>query len=162
MTTVEIREYLRFWFGNLPESVISDEDMDAIIELVRIQYPDATDCQLLYYSALAILSWLIRKDSQGSSGQVGTGEVKSREESRGKTRIKVDFDVGTSGGSTGSWVSMLEDLQADPNSIGCPVFPISTAGEIGSVIIGVTKDRFDTAAPWRQNLLSPKKKSWYD
>lgn len=162
--TSEVISYIRFWLGNLPESVISDEDMAQIIAIVRLQYPSATDCQLLYYSALAILSWLIRKDSQGSSGTTGTGEVKRLEESRGKTKIVKEWNVGTSGGTTGSWDSILEDLLANPDSIGCPVFSVDpdsgTAG--GMVTINVSKDRFDTGTPWRQNLLSPKKKSWYD
>jgi len=162
MDNISVIEYIRFWLGNLPESVISDEDMGKIIDLVRAQYPSISDCELLYRSTVAVLEWLIRQDSQGSSGTVGSGEVKKRTEERGRTKISQEWDVGTSGGTTGSWDSILEDLLANPDSIGCSVFVDNATSNTGSVIIGVTKDRFDTASPWRQNLLSPKKKSWYD
>ena len=160
MDDISIIEYVRWWLGNLLGSVISDEDMQKILDMVRLQYPDASDCQLLFYTTVAVLEWIIRKESQGSSGSVGTGEVSKRIEKRGRTSIEVAYDVGTSGGTSGSWDSILEDLLGNPDSIGCPVFPVSTSGEIGSVVFGITKNRFETSAPWRQNALTPKKKTW--
>ena len=160
MTNEEAIEYIRFWLGNLPESVISDEDMGKIIDLVRLQYPNISDCELLYRSTVAVLEWLIRQDSQGSSGTVGSGEVKKRTEERGRTKVSQEWDVGTTGGTTGSWSSILDDLLQNPDSIGCSVFAIPTSGEIGSVVFGITKNRFETSAPWRQNAKTPTKKTW--
>ena len=163
MTEDEIAmEYVRWWLGNLTESQLSEEDMQKLMAMVNTQYPDATLCQKQYYLAVSVLKFLIRKDSQGGAGSVGSGDVKSLEESRGDTKIKKEwYDSSTSTASSASWDTILEDLESEPDSIGCSVFSEETSTSTGSVIIGGTgKDRFDTSAPWRENLLSPKRKSW--
>ena len=152
MTDEELATFIRFWLGGLTEEDISTEDLQTIIDMTRSQYPEATDCQLKYYATVNTLNWFIRKGSTSES----TGEVKSREEQRGKTKIKVEYDVGSATGDGWGWAKTLEDLEKDPNSIGCVVFPDGK----GLVVIGVTKGRFETVAPWRQNLTTPTRKLW--
>ena len=161
MDNSEIEVYIRFWLGNLSESDVTPEDFDKIIELTRVQYPTATDCQYLYYTTVNLLSWLIRQDSQGSSSSTVAGAVTKRKEKRNNTEIEVTYSDGGESVTSASWETLLDDLESNPDSIGCIPFQASTSGT-GSVIIGSSKDRFETASPWRQNQLSPKRKSWYD
>ena len=135
MTDTEILAYVRFWLGNLPATIISDEDMLKLLQIVRLRYPQATDCQILYYLTVAVLEFLLRKDNQGSAGSVGTGELKSRTEKEGDVTVTEQYDVGSSAGKVAGWEAILERLLEDPDSIGCPVFPAGTERR-GTVIIG--------------------------
>ncbi len=154
MTDAELIVWLRFWLS-LTDADISDADLLIILDGVKAQYPSATDCQLKYYFAVAVLEHFIRASSKGSAGSTGTGAIKKRREKRGNSEVELQYDVGTSGGTQASWDTILEDLKKNPNSIGCTPFPITPdeAGAQGSVIIGgLGSGRFETNTPWRQNL----------
>lgn len=138
----EIGEYLRWWLGDLPTSAISDETLVFIIELVIDRETTATPCDIIYLSAVDLLKYLIRKNEQGTAGTggvQGSGEVKKLTEKVGNTSLTYEYDVGVSGGTSGKeagWDRILDDLQADPNSIGCPVSTVE------AVVKGVGQPHF--------------------
>ncbi len=137
MTDVELITWLRFWLADITEATISDANMQIILDTVQAQYPSASECETKFRFAVQVLEWLIRNQAKGSSGSSGSGAVKSREEKRGASTIKIAYDTsGTVASSTG-WDKVLEDLLAAPNSIGCTVFPSTgSTTQSGSVIIG--------------------------
>ena len=153
MTVQELNDFIRFYLGDIDETVIKDTNLNIIIQSVLTQGIAQNDCQEKYYSTKAVLEWLIRADAKGSSGSVGSGDVKLREEEIGKRRIRVEYDVGTSKGTNSSWSSVLEELIDNPTSLYCNPFPVTETdpenANTGAVRIGVTKERFSTAAPWR-------------
>jgi hypothetical protein len=161
MSDVQMIAWLRFWLGNLPITTISDADLQIILDGVRAQYPSANDCQIQYYFAVATLEWLLRQEAQGSAGQAGSGDVKKRTEERGRTKITQEWDVGSSSGASTGWDAVLEDLLADPNSVGCSVFPPSGDAQSGSVIIdGQGVGLYETNAPWLKSTQRRKSGSW--
>ena len=117
-TTVEIISDIRFFLGNLSTDDISDADMTIIIEKVVANNPEYTDCDVLYYSTVEVLRWLIRAQSAGDSGSVGSGAIKIQEEKEGDVRYKTEwYDSGTTTSQSG-WSDILDDLLSSPNSIG--------------------------------------------
>lgn len=169
MTDVEFIAWLRFWLGDLPVSTISDANLQLLLDSVKEQYPSATDCQIKYYFAIAVLEWLIRTGAQGSAGTAGSGELKSITEKVGDVSTRKDFDVGTSSGVATGWDKVLEDLRANPNSVGCTVFTPATGGSAASSVIfgGVSQSEYDkvnnnpdSRNGW--NVKSPFRKSLYD
>lgn len=155
---INLEEFCRFWLGDLTEDELSCESMQLLLDITFMQFPDASDCELKYRALVNILQYLIRKESKGTSGSEGTGNVTRRKEKRGNTEIEVYWDSASSSGDDASWSSILTDLEDDPTSIGCTPFPDASGS--GSVIIGVSKCRFDPVAPWRQNLITPTRKLW--
>ncbi len=159
---LEVEQYIRFWLGNLEESQISSADMQILIAMEVGKYGNTAICKVTYYSTLAVLRWLIREGAKGSSGSVGGGAISKVKEQVGKRVKEVTYDVGTSSGTSSGWDKVLKDLMADPSTIGCnPIDTVVGATSGGSVIIGGSgKDRYDSATPWRQNRLSPTRKTW--
>lgn len=145
--------YIRFWLGNVDTSIITDEDMTFLIAVNIGKYGE-DNCKIVYYSTLDILRWLIREGAKGSSGSAGSGEVSERREKIGKREILEKYAVGTSSGQATGWDKVLEGLLDSPSSIGCNPIDSGTGTGTGggSVIIGVSKDKFDHATPWRSNL----------
>jgi len=169
----EINEYLRFWLGGLPESTVSNETLNFIIDLVIQRETAATPCDIIYFSAIDLLKYLIRKGEQGSAstgGVTGSGEISKITEKVGSTSLTYEYDVGTSGGTSSKeagWDRVLEDLQSDPNSIGCPVSTVEAVVKgVGQPHFGgvsqkeydrVQKDSdsrngFSYSSPFRQHL----------
>lgn len=161
MTDQEILDYFRWWAGNVSESTISDEDLQKILDMTRNQYPNVDSCTTLYRFIVNVLLWLIREASKGSTSSTVAGAVTKIYEQRGGTTKYEEYSDGGDTVTSASWSTMLEDLEDNPSSIGCSPTLSSSDGSTGSVIIGVSKDRFDTSTPWRQNQLTPKRKSWY-
>ncbi|CAM0038555.1 hypothetical protein VPHF88_0038 [Vibrio phage F88] len=161
MSDVEFIEWLRFWLS-IDTNVISDEDLQKILDSVQEAYPTATDCQIKYYFAKATLEHLIRAEAKGQSGQAGSGAISKIKEKIGKREKEVTYDVGTSSGTSSGWDKVLEDLLADPDSVGCTVFPSTDGENTGSVIIGVNTEKYTFSSPYRQNLnmYSKKKSPW--
>ena len=151
MTDQEFIDWIRFWLC-LDEADITDSDLQIILDTVKDQHPDGSDCQIKYYFAIATLQHLIRKQIKKSSGSTGDGALKRRREKMGRREVEIEFHGDSD--SDSSWESLLEDLKADPNMIGCVVFPPSGEASIveGGVIIGVHKNKWDMETPWRQNL----------
>lgn len=137
MTDQEIIDFVRWWLGDLPTSVISDVNMQLLLDMVNLQYPTANDCQKKFYLAKAVLEFLIRQDAQGSAGSAGSGAVKKTVEQEGNIRYETEYDVGTSSGEASGWDKVLEDLLNNPSSIGCDPIDSSTGTTpTGSLIIG--------------------------
>jgi len=129
----EIEEYLRFWFGDLTESQISSENMQKIIQLVIDRNPEYTGCQVVYYSAVEVLQWLIRQQSKGQAGSLGAG-LSKKTEKVGDVSISQEYAFNDSSVTSG-WDRVLEDLEEDPSSIGCIVFTDSKE-DMGLVLLG--------------------------
>lgn len=148
MTDTELITFVRFWIGNLPASEMSDSDMLIIITSVREQYPDANDCLLKYQIIKNVLMWLIRSNLQATGATGGSGEIKRRTEKRNDSEITVEWDVGTSGGtsaSDGGYQEILDMLEEDPTVIGCS--PFDTSNKSATVIIGgVSQSQYDKVA----------------
>lgn len=153
---VEIEAYCRFWLGNLSESQMTSADMQVLIAMNIGKYGE-DNCKITYYSMLDILRWLIREQAKGSSGSGGGAGTyqKKIQEKVGKRERTIEYGIDTSGATAAvasGFDKILEDLLANPSTIGCNPIDSGTGGEAGgSVIIGVSKDRFDMATPWREN-----------
>lgn len=166
MTDAEFIAWLRFFLGDIDENVISDTNLQIILDIVQAQYPTESECRIKYEFAVAVLEWLIRSQAKGSASSAGSGAISKIREKIGKREKEVTYDVGTSTGTSTGWDKTLEDLKADPNSVGCTVFPAgSGTSTSGSVVIGggdmysdpyTSKRKRDEAAynsrctnPWR-------------
>ncbi|AUR93467.1 head completion adaptor [Vibrio phage 1.187.O._10N.286.49.F1] len=158
MSDVEFIEWLRFWLS-IDTNVISDEDLQKILDSVQAAYPDATPCQIKYYFAKATLEHLIRAEAKAQSGD---GSVKKRREKVKNREIEVEFNTATVGSTETGWSKVLADLVSDPNSVGCEPFPSTDVGNTGSIIIGVQNDKYTFSSPYRLNLnpYSKKKSPW--
>ena len=132
----EIADFIRWWLGNVSDTVISDADMITFIDKNTVEYGDDKLCKITYYSTVDILGWLIRAQAAYAGSSGATGEVTSRREKRGKTEIEVKYDVNSSDTTTTrGWDKILEDLLDNPSSIGCDPFA-DVVTTTGSVIIG--------------------------
>ena len=155
MSDIEFIEWLRFWLS-IDTNVISDEDLQKILDSVQAAYPDATPCQIKYYFAKATLEHLIRAEAKSQSGD---GSVKKRREKVKNREIEVEFNTSTVGSTETGWSKVLSDLVSDPNSVGCEPFPSTDGDNTGNVIIGVNTEKYTFSSPYRQNLNSYSKKS---
>lgn len=156
-------DYIRFWLGNLPTSAMSDADMTVFIEMNITTYGD-DNCKIAYYSTLDALYWLLREEAkgQGSSGGGGAGTYVSKvQEKVGKREITKEWRTDSSGTSTTAtgWQSIIDQLIKDPTLIGCNPIPSTGASTQGLAKVYNTKNRFDTASPWRETKY-PKQKTW--
>lgn len=169
---LEIEEYLRFWFGDLSEEEMSSVNMQRIIQMVIDRDPSYTGCQVVYYSAVEILKWLMREQSKeaGSSGTSGR-VLKKKTEKVGAVTIAEEFSSDESSSSNPlGWDKVLEDLESNPSSIGCVVF--SNADKANRVIFGgVSQKEYDRvrndqdsrngwnySSPFRQTLADKLKR----
>ena len=155
MSDVEFITWLRFWLS-IDADVISDEDLQKILDSVQAVCPDATPCQIKYYFAKATLEHLIRAEAKSQSGD---GSVKKRREKVKNREIEVEFNTSTVGSTETGWSKVLSDLVSDPNSVGCEPFPSTDGDNTGNVIIGVNTEKYTFSSPYRQNLNSYSKKS---
>lgn len=134
-TIAEINAYIRFWLGDVTVGLISDETLDFMIQLVIDRDPSYTVCDVIYYSTIEVLTWLVRKQETGTTA--GTGDIKKRSEKIGGVDVSVEYDVGVNSSGSGGWRTVLDDLKSNPDSIGCIVTRDSVAEESsGSVIFG--------------------------
>lgn len=135
---VEVNEYLRFWLGNVGTSLISDNDLNRIIQMVIDRNPEYTGCDVTYYSAVEVLKFLIRVDQKGSTGTVGSGEIKSRKEKIGNVEVTTSYDTSGTSSTVSGWDRVLEDLLGNSSSIGCAITTGGAGGatSTGSVLIG--------------------------
>lgn len=137
----EIRDYIRFWLGDLSESYISDDAMNVFITMNIDKYGDNL-CKITFYSTIDILRWLIREGAKGSSGTGASGALKSIEEESGKRRIKKTYETSGEGAVESGWQSVLDDLLENPSTIGCnPIDASTDSGATGSVVIGGVSHR---------------------
>lgn len=152
-------DYIRFWLGDITDTTISDLNMATIIAMNVGKYGE-DNCKIVYYSTVDILRWLIRESAKGQSGSTGSGAISKIRERAGKREKEVTYDVGTSSGSLAGWDKVLDDLLANPSTIGCNPVDSGTDGEnTGSVIIGVNTEKYTFSSPYRQNLNPYSKKS---
>lgn len=136
MTVAELHEFIRFFLGNIGTDIISNESLDKIIQQVLDSGIATTPCQEKYYTTKAVLEWLIRGQAVSSSSG-GGGALKKRTEKDHNIEISEEYDT-TAATTRATWDSVLENLLADPDSIGCTVFPDSggDSTKTGQVIIG--------------------------
>lgn len=133
----DINAYIRFWLGDIGQDIISDETLNFIIQMVIDSDSSYTGCDVIFYSTLEVLRWLVRKQETGTS--YGTGEVKSRKEKVGDVEVSTTYDVGTSTDGVVGWDSILDDLLTNPSIIGCPITDTTLGGsKLGAVVIGGT------------------------
>lgn len=154
MANEEVLEFIRFWLGGLPTSTISDETIIYIIEQVRLAHVDITDCQLKYYSIVAVLEWLIRKNYQDGGSTGGSGSVRRVKEVVGRKSREIEYQNNESGSS--GYQSILDGLLNDPTSIGCDPFP-SDGNAQGLVLIGGVD-----ADAYQANLDNPLVRNGFD
>lgn len=164
----EINDYIRFWLGDIDESIISDETMNFIIQMVIDRDLNYTGCDVIYYSTIEILRWLVRKQETGTSA--GSGEIKSRKEKVGDIDVETTYDVGINSSGTGGWGSVLDDLLDNPNMIGCTITDTGENNKAGKVIVGGVsheeynrvnsnpdvKNGWEFSSPYRCNLNNNK------
>ena len=130
----EIDSYVRWWLANLPTTTMSMADMLVIIEMNIAKYPDDL-CKITYHTTVDVLRWLIRSTAKGSADTAGSGAVKSRKEVAGRKEITISYDVGNTSGAVAGWDKVLEDLLANPTTIGCNPLP-EASDTTGLVLIG--------------------------
>lgn len=141
-TPVVIAEYVRFWLGDVPVSILSEETLLKIINLTIERLDDtATGCDIIYYSTIDVLKWLIRENEQGNAGSssAGSGALKKITEKVSEITVTKEYDVGTSveNASASGWDRVLEDLLNNSSSIGCAITQSpSAATSTGNVLIG--------------------------
>jgi hypothetical protein len=154
-------DYARFWLGNLSETQMSSADMQVLIAMNIGKYGE-DNCKIAYYSMLDILRWLIREGAKGSAGSAGSGAVKLREESIGRRKIREEFDTSGTSATSSGFDKVLEDLLANPSTIGCNPIDSGSGGDgnSGSVIIGVNTDKYTFSSPYRRNLNKPTSSLW--
>jgi hypothetical protein len=146
MTDAELIVFIRFWIGNLPVSEISDGDLTTIISGVRLQYPDASDCLLKYYSVKRTLEWLLRKDNQATSGSDASGAVSKRLEEIGNRKIEIQYATNGVASTSGGYQDILDMLEEDPSSLGCDPFPSSSPSTSTVIVGGVSQAQYDKVA----------------
>jgi hypothetical protein len=136
-TITQVNAEVRYLLGGLTVSVMSDTLMDSIIQRSVDDHSleDADLCIVTYESLIAVLRYLIRAQAAGAGGVAGSGAVKSREEERGRQRIKIQYDVGVSGVTASSWETLLDDFIANPQYVCESLLSAETSGS-GNVIIG--------------------------
>lgn len=163
-----IAGYIRFWLGGLDLSVISDETLLFIIDIILNKDTTYTGCDVIYYSTLEVLRWLARKQEQGlSSG----GELRKKSEKVGDVQVSYEYDTGLVVESATGWKGILEDLLQDPSSIGCPITTVETDTYSTVHFGGVSQSEYDKvrdntdsrngwsySSPFRQTLGSIKLK----
>lgn len=137
MTISELNDLVRFTLGGLGVGVISDEDLNRIIQNVIDAGIASNDCQEKFYSVKQTLIFLDTKSAAGSAGTGASGAIKSIEEESGKRKIKKTWDTSGEAGKAASWKDVLESFLENPSSyILCEPFPEVSSGATGSVIIG--------------------------
>ena len=156
MTTEQLNNFIRFYLGGISTDVISDDNLNLIIQFVKGSGVAKNDCQEKYFATKATVEWLIRAAAKATSGQESSGAVRSREEKIGKRRIKVEYSTHSQSSNSFKpydWQEVLAQLVKDPKSLLCDPFPDISKSRKGNVIIGGTgKGRFDCGTPWRQNV----------
>lgn len=173
MTLIELNSFVRYYLAGVSTDVISDEDLNYIIQMMLDSGIAENDCQEKFYATTQTLLWLDRKNSVKSAMSAGSGEVKSRKEKVGEVEVTESYETGEYA-STGGWLGLYNNLIADPTLIGCT--PFITTGSGGSVIIGGadcdpysneyrSRDRRQKAAydskprsPWRPYDVNRKKR----
>ena len=139
---VVIAEYIRFWLGNIGESVISEVDLLRLIQMVIDRDDSFTGCDVTYYSTVEVLKFLIRVGEKGTAGTVGSGEVKSKKEKVGAVEVTTSYETSGAAATASGWDRVLADLFSNPSSIGCAITTPDQAG--GSVLFGgVSKSEVD-------------------
>lgn len=129
MTDLEFISWLRFFLGDIDESVISDSNLQIILDLVQAQYSTETDCRIKYEFTVSTLEWLIRNQEKNSADK--SGSISKIREKSNRREKEVVYESNSSI-KTG-WDKILDDLKNDPNSIGCKPFSDS---KISKVVIG--------------------------
>ena len=156
---LSISDYIRFWLGGLSESDVPQTVLSRIVQMVIDRDATYTECDVIYHSTIDLLGYLIRQGAKGNAGSAGSGAISSRREKVGNTDIEITYDVGTSGGVTSSWQSVLDDLKSDPNSIGCTVSQDSTPIAVKDLGVphfgGVSQKEYD-----RVNNDTDSKNGW--
>lgn len=128
----EINTYIRFWLGDVDESVISDDTLNFIVQMVIDKDPNYTGCDVVYYSTTEVLRWLSRRQGTGADG--GTGEITSTKEKVGDVEVTNTYDTGGNTSGSSGWEGILSDLLSNPDSIGCVVTNLKP--KTSDVIIG--------------------------
>lgn len=133
MTTQELNDFVRFFLGGIDNCVISDDDLNNIIDMVLSSGMAENDCQEKYYSVLETLRWLDRR-SKTSTGEV-SGPIKKRSEKVGQVAITEEYsDLET---KKDSYDELISELMDNPSLIGCNPFPDDNSNlPSGNVILG--------------------------
>jgi hypothetical protein len=132
--TAEVNSYIRFWLTNLSTTVISDSDMDDMINARIAEYTGEL-CKITYFSTIDILNWLIRSKSVADGSSGSSGAVNRRREKRGKTEIEIEYADNVE--ETTGWEAILADLLTTPSLIGCdPFSDVDDDDKVRAPIIG--------------------------
>lgn len=115
MTLQEMIDRIRFLLGDISEEILPDSTIEYIITTYQMNNPDASDCEVIYYSLLECILYLARKTivEQGGSG----GSVTEREEKNGKRSIKVKYSDQTSNTAVQPWVDLYDHFVAHPEYV---------------------------------------------
>lgn len=175
---IALSQYIRWWLGGMSESEISTDNIVKIIEIEDANDSSLTGCDLLYKSTVSVLRYLIREKAKGQAASGGGGAgtyVASQEEKVGDVSTKTSWGISGSAdtGVASGFDQTLENLLADPNSIGCPVSQDEITITNGTGVPyfgGVSNAEYDRvrnnpdsrgafssySAPYRQNLSGRK------
>lgn len=133
-TIADVNEEIRFLLGDLSVSVISDENLNKIIQrsVDRHSLEDEDFCIVTYESILATLQWLINKE-QANTSATG-GELTKRKEKVGDVEIQLEYSESTSTESTG-WENLLDNFKNDPTIV-CESLAYLAKSDLGYALFG--------------------------
>jgi hypothetical protein len=130
-TIADVNEEIRFLLGDLPVSVISDENLNKIIQRSVDNYSleDEDFCIVTYESLLSTLQWLINKEQASS-----TTEITRRREKVGDVEIQLEYSESAPNESTG-WENLLDKFKNDP-AIVCESLAYLAKSDLGYALFG--------------------------
>jgi hypothetical protein len=147
-------DYIRWWLGNITDSIITDLDLTTIIAMNIGKYEE-DNCKIVYNSTLDTVRWLIREQAKDQGGSSGSGVVSKIKEKIKNREKEITYDTSSANGTDSGWGKVLQDLLDNPSTIGCN--PIDN-NSVSGVIIGVNTEKYTFSSPWRKNLNPLSKK----
>lgn len=129
-TIADVNEEIRFLLGDLPVSVISDENLNKIIQrsVDNHSLEDEYFCIVTYASILSTLQWLINKGQASSST-----EITKRKEKVGDVEIQLEYSSPST--ELTGWENLLEKFNSDPTLV-CESLAYLAKSDLGYALFG--------------------------
>lgn len=141
-TIADVNEEIRFLLGDLSVSVISDENLNKIIQrsVDNHSLEDEDFCVVTYESLLSTLQWLVNKE-QATSSTAG-GSISQKKEKVGDVEIQVSYTSSSSGEPSG-WENLIEKFNNDPTLV-CESLAYLAKSDLGYALFGgVSQKEYD-------------------
>lgn len=146
----EIETKTRFYLGDVDSSTLSSATIQMVIaDAIAIYTDDDTyNCEILYYTVIECLQYLIRKEAANKGNEI------EREEQNAKRRVKVKYSSSAS-----AWEGLLSDYRKDAGLICASLVDPNKQGSV--IIGGVSQKEYDRVNnnPDSRNALSPSGRS---